>query len=336
MRQPKPWYRKQTDSWYVQIGPKQHFLAKGKDSEKAAYAAYHRIMAETKPVEPDRLTTAKVCDLFLGWSEKHNSPETFEWHRAFLQEFCTTHGDKPAAGVIPHHLTTWLDDHPKWKAGRRHATYCVKRAFAWAVSQGLLTKNPFAGVKVGRTNRREHLISKDDRDRIFAAVPDQAFRDLLTALQETGCRPSEVARVTAADCDLEAGVWVLKDHKTAEKTGRPRVVYLTATMVELSRRLMAAWPEGPLFRTYQGKRPWKRNAIRCRFRRLREKLPDLGPVTSYLYRHAFTTDALVKGVGVAQVAELLGHTSTDMVMRHYAKLGAHVEHMRDAATKATK
>ncbi|MBX3400849.1 MAG: site-specific integrase, partial [Gemmataceae bacterium] len=72
-----------------------------------------------------------------------------------------------------------------------------------------------------------------------------------------------------------------------------------------------------------------------RFRRLRDKLPDLGPVTSYLYRHAFTTDALVKGVGVAQVAELLGHTSTDMVMRHYAKLGAHVGHMCEAAAKAT-
>lgn len=34
------------------------------------------------------------------------------------------------------------------------------------------------------------------------------------------------------------------------------------------------------------------------------------------------------------MAELLGHTSTDMVMRHYAKLGAHVEHMREAAKKA--
>ncbi|MBX3401721.1 MAG: tyrosine-type recombinase/integrase [Gemmataceae bacterium] len=228
-------------------------------------------MAENKPVEPDRLTAAKVCDLFLDWSEQHNSPETFEWHRAFLQEFCTTHGDKPAAAVIPHHLTTWLDAHPQWKAGRRHATYCVKRAFAWAVSQGLLAKNPFAGVKVGRTNRREHFVTKADRDRIFAAVPDQAFRDFLTALQETGCRPSEIARVTAADVNLDTGVWVLTAHKTAKKTGRPRVVYLTPTMVELSRRLMAAWPEGPIFRTFKGKRPWQRNAIRCRFRRLRDR-----------------------------------------------------------------
>ena len=101
MRQPKPWYRQQTDSWYVQIGPKQHVLAKGRGSQKAAFDAYHKIMAENKPVEPDQLTVAKVCDLFLGWSEKHNAAETFAWHRAFLQEFCTTHGDKPATVVIP-------------------------------------------------------------------------------------------------------------------------------------------------------------------------------------------------------------------------------------------
>ncbi len=282
MRQPKPWYRKQTDSWYVQIGPKQHLLAKGKSSEKAAYELYHRLMAETKPVEPDNITVAKLCDLLLDWSEKHNARETFEWHRTFLQEFCSTHGDKPATAVIPHHLTTWLDAHPAWKAGRRHATYCVKRAFAWAVAQGLLAKSPFPGVKVGRANRREHLLSKEDRERILAAVPDRAFREFLTALQETGCRPSEVARVTAADLDLAAGLWVLATHKTAKKTGRPRIVYLTPTMVELSRRLAAEHPEGPIFRTHRGKRPWQRNAIRCRFRRLRERLSDLGPVTSYL------------------------------------------------------
>ncbi len=72
MRQPKPWYHKQTVSSYVQIGPRQHFLAEGKDSQKTAFAVYHKIMSENKPVEPDRLTAAKVCDLFRDWSEQHN------------------------------------------------------------------------------------------------------------------------------------------------------------------------------------------------------------------------------------------------------------------------
>jgi hypothetical protein len=42
-----------------------------------------------------------------------------------------------------------------------------------------------------------------------------------------------------------------------------------------------------------------RNGIRCRFKRLREKLPQLAGVISYTARHSFATQALVRGVGIA-------------------------------------
>ena len=154
-------------------------------------------------------------------------------------------------------------------------------------------------------------------------------------MQETGCRPSEVARVTAADVNLDAGVWVLKKHKTAGKTGRPRVVYLTPGMVDLTRELVARFPDGPLFRGPRGGRPFTRNGIRCRFRRLRAKLPHMAGVVSYSYRHTWATEALVNGVGIAQVAELMGHASTEMVSTTYGHLADKLGHLRDAARKAT-
>ncbi len=43
--------------------------------------------------------------------------------------------------------------------------------------------------------------------------------------------------------------------------------------------------------------------------------------------HSFATDALINGVGIAQVAELLGHTSTEMVMRHYSHIAGKIDHM---------
>jgi integrase len=39
---------------------------------------------------------------------------------------------------------------------------------------------------------------------------------------------------------------------------------------------------------------------------------------------------------VAEVAELLGHKGTDMVMKHYQHLREKREHMRQAAIKATR
>jgi integrase len=105
-------------------------------------------------------------------------------------------------------------------------------------------------------------------------------------------------------------------------------------MVELTKRLMEKNPTGPLFRGPRGGKPFTRNGIRCRFRRLREKLPHLKHFISYHYRHSYATDALENGVGIAQVAELLGHTTTDMVMGVYQHLAERHEHMREAARRA--
>jgi site-specific recombinase XerD len=52
-------------------------------------------------------------------------------------------------------------------------------------------------------------------------------------------------------------------------------------------------------------------------------------------RGSFATRALVRSVGIAQVAELLGHVDTSMVSEHYAHLAGNVQRMRDMAAKAT-
>src|SRR5262249_49811713 len=99
-------------------------------------------------------------------------------------------------------------------------------------------------------------------------------------------------------------------------------------------RLAKEHPDGPLFRNSRGQ-PWTGNAIRCRFRCLREKLPSLAGVTAYCYRHTFTTEGLVAGVPLAQMQELIGHTSPAM-MTHYARLGQQVVAMQQAAAKASR
>ena len=182
---------------------------------------------------------------------------------------------------------------------------------------------------------RERFLTREERQKIFDNYPEgDCFRDFLFALEQTGSRPGEVSAVTASAVDLRTGVWVLAEHKTEEATGEPRVVILTPAMVELTRRLMAEHPEGSLFRNADGK-PWNRNAVRCRFRRVREKLGLGGDLVAYLYRHAVATDLLETGAGIAQVSEILGHKGTDMVMRHYQKLRHRRDHLREQMVKRT-
>jgi site-specific recombinase XerD len=108
---------------------------------------------------------------------------------------------------------------------------------------------------------------------------------------------------------------------------------LTLEMVEVTKRLMARHAEGPLFRNEDG-RAWNRNAIRCRFRRLRKKLNLGGDLVAYLYRHAVATDLLESGTGIAQVSVILGHKGTGMVMRHYQKLEQRQDHVREQLMRA--
>ena len=284
--------------------------------------------------KPDKVLAAVVCDLFLDHSEKHHAPGTFGNYRLFLRSFCLACGRVAAAEVRPIQVTRWLDAHPAWKGSRRHAVIAVKRAFSWAEQQGVLAANPLRALKAGRAARRTRVLSGEEAAEILAAMRDRQFRDFVRAMLETGCRPSEVARVTAAEVRLDAGLWLFAEHKTAKKTGKPRVVYLTPAMVELSRTLVALYPEGPLFRGPRGKAAFTRQGIRRRFRRLRAKLPHLEHFVSYNVRHTFATRALVNGVGVAQVAELLGHSSTEMVSQTYGHLAGQVAHMREAAAKA--
>lgn len=350
MKQPKPWFRASKSAWFVEIRDKQVRLGSHPDGapppRKAASGwnppppildAFYRLMAADPANLPkaDALAVRVLCDLFLDYSQRHHQPGTYANYKSFLQSFCDAHGASLAADVRPLHVTRWLDGKPSWDGARRHAVIALKRAYSWADQQGLLTPNPLRTVKAERVKRRTRILSKPELDEILGAVRDREFREFLHALVETGCRPSEVARVTAADVDLAAGVWAFAEHKTAKKTLKPRVVYLTPAMVELSRKLVALHPDGPLFRGPRDKAAFTRQNIRCRFRRLRAKLPHLKPFVSANLRATYATNALVNGVGVAQVAELLGHADTTMVSKHYALLSSQVAHMREAAKRAT-
>ncbi len=351
MRPLKPWYRKSKGKWYVEIRGKQNPLGahpedapppkkwrNGWNAPPQIMGAFHKLMAADPAAIPktDELRVCQVFDLFLDYSEKHHKPETYRGYRDFLQDFSEMYGTLLARELKPLHVTRWLDAHLGWKGSRRNAVVAVKRSFNWADTEGLLQPNPIKNVKKPPQHRRDRILTPEERREILNNIVDRQFREFVFAMTETGARPGEVRKVTAANVNLELGVWSFAEHKTVKRVGRPRVVFLTPAMVELSSKLMAAYPDGPLFRGPRGKKPFSRNAVRCRFRRLREKLPHLKGVISYTYRATYATSALEKGVGIAQVAELLGHVDTKMVSQHYSMLSQQVQHMRDMAKKAAE
>lgn len=242
MRKARPWYRVERDSWCVYLGGRPVVLAKGKGSRKEAVREWHRRMAAgadqvVEPVRVEKPSEVTVGDLLGQYREAHrlrHRPHTVAGCRSALGAFAERYGPMKAADLRPHHTEAWVADHPRWSRTTAW-TYLgyLRTAFRWAERVGLLGENPLRHMTRPTPKARgAECVVTEDQHRALLAAAWPALREFLTALRETGARPGEVAGVTAADFDPEAGVWVLRDHKTAH-LGKSRVVFLSPVVVEL-------------------------------------------------------------------------------------------------------
>ena len=281
------------------------------------------------------VTFNELACLFLAWSRQHNDADTTAWYLHFISGFDAAY-DGPVRELRKSHVEDWLDSHDWSVSTRRQAITCVKRVINWVYEEGRIPEVPEGLRKLRRPKmgRRDRVLAPDEHGALVANT-DEAFGRFLLALRETGARPGEVRTVTAKHVDLKRGVWVFEEHKTADKTQKPRAVCLTPAMLRLTADLMECHPTGPLFLNSRGK-PWTVNAVRCRMRNLRRKLNLPSGTVAYSYRHTYATDGLERGVPIAEMAELLGHADIRMVSEHYGHLSQRVRHMRNAARKAVE
>lgn len=349
----KVWFRKQTGWWYASVKEAGSYhqlkLVKAPNTRDGKLLAEAQLVqelaarqhaADTAEAGADVgsvgwVTVAHVVAAFLKHSSAEHEPPTARWYRDLLLPFRDRFGKLRVTRLRKKHVRAWVEAKGYNPTSANKAIGALKRAFNWAVEEEHIPKNPVAHVRKPKVLTRDRTLTPEERAMILGAVRGPAFRTFVNLLTLTGCRPGEVARVTAADVDLDAGVWVLANHKTAKKTGKPRTVYLCPEALELTRAAAAARPTGPLFLNSRGK-PWTRNAVRIRFRNLRRKHPELRGIVAYTYRASFATDALESGVQDASVAALLGHTNTATLHKFYARLSGRVGHLRDAAAKATR
>lgn len=330
----RPWLRKDTGVWYVTIaGNRIELVRGGKKARKAAELKYHELMAAAHrmPVG-ENARVADIVEEFLDFAKRRYAADTYRNYRFYGQKFAESCGKLFVYKLKPRHVTKWIDKNPWNETTEYNARRTAFRCLSWACEEGIISENPLKGMKRPRPNSRNRALTIEEYRQVLAGAHGP-FRILVFALWNTGARPSEARRLTWDQ--VREDRWVIDNHKTAHKTKKARIIYLPPPIQRLMRYLRERSECEHVFVNTRGK-PWTSNAIRLQMQRIKQKYGLSSDVCTYLLRHSFGTNAVLNGLNSSVVAELMGHTSTEMVDRVYVHLADQVSHLQDAVCRATR
>lgn len=297
------------------------------------------ILPLPRPESSGGATVREVVDLYLTYAERVGKlePSTVLQRRMKLERFARDFGPRLLSSCRRSDLELWIAERSEWgPATRKSCCQAINAAFNWALKDERIDRNPFRGVTVPDGPTRPPMIDADLRALLRNTTA--VFRRVLIFLRYTGARPGEMAGLQWSDLHPDLPVLSIEKHKTRKKTGRPRIIHLPPVVHRLLLWLLRTQEHIQseyVFLNTRGK-PWGKNTLSKRMRRLRPKAKVSPRVKLASTRPAFATAGLANGVDLKTMAELLGHTSTKTTEKHYIDLQSQSEHMRNAAAQAVR
>lgn len=185
------------------------------------------------------------------------------------------------------------------------------------IEKRIIKKRRFQKLDKPPIGRRDFVPADDQHERLLEHATVK-FRLIHAGLSLCGARPGELCRTQISDVDWsqgDHGVIVLQKHKTARKTGKPRLIPISARMAAVIRTSIGTRSQGPVFRTELLK-AWSPTYLSSVFRALRRKAGLPEEYKLYSERHRVATRMLEEGVPIEFVKEILGHSSVTMTEKY--------------------
>jgi integrase len=141
-------------------------------------------------------------------------------------------------------------------------------------------------------------------------------RPMLRAAMLTGCRYSELAALTVADINLDAGTLAIRH----SKSGKSRHVVLTSEAQDFFAKQIAGKPSVALVLTHTDGTAWGRNHLQRPLLEACKRAKIIPAISFHVLRHTHGSLLAMQGVPLQVIANQLGHSDTRMTERHYAHL----------------
>jgi hypothetical protein len=327
------------------IKGEQHVLARGEKDDPTgptyltALDRFRKLLAlETNKGTDNYLVSALLNQYraHLKATRKSAVPGIFEvMARGFAEEF----GTRPVCELEPHMVENWLAQQTQWNnTSKAHAGTLILGAISWARRKGYIRTDPLAGrvdLPEPVLRGREARMSEELMDILISEahankMRSREFGHFLRALQLTGARPGELRHAEAHNyhkgrLEFRWNTQIGYVHKTARKTQRDRVIYLTPDLRRHVETLVEQFPTGPLFRTPRGMK-WSLTSLCNKWQWLlkRKKVVeycrkhhiDIKTLKVYNFRHSFITNWIERAGDIYTCAQVCG-TSVKMIEKRY-------------------
>jgi integrase len=109
--------------------------------------------------------------------------------------------------------------------------------FRWAIGDGLCENNPVTGTNRQTENgHRERSLSDSEVAKVWLAVPENDYGNIVKLLLLTGCRREEIGNMSWSELDLDARVLTIPKERT--KNGMEHVVPLSDAALAILQGVM--------------------------------------------------------------------------------------------------
>jgi integrase len=279
-------------------------------------------------------TFGEVADAWLEHVSLTMDRERFRLCKGRINEFIGFLGrDIHVKDMRPSHVESWIVSRPNLKSPGTKRLYkaMILAALNWAASNKvrMIAANPLKGrieLPEGRSRGGEAVWPQEIWDTVIAES-NHRYVDFLRAPAWTGARPSTIRKIEARHYNAHLRVWDTEEIYRGRISRKKIVkrVWLNPDMVEMVERLNGEWPEGPIFRSVNGK-PFPVDSnylvlfkLKERLKREGRPLPD--GITLYGLRHTWASRFLVEHPDkIEYLREMLGHRDTTMIVKHYGHL----------------
>lgn len=252
------------------------------------------------------------------------SPESMKTYNFYLTDFFE-HISRPFEQVTTNDIRIYLYETQK-RTGVSNRTLDGKRLVIntfmdWCWKEGYIPNNPCASIKpIKFEEKPREPLSNMELEIVRDACENYRDKAMIELFYSTGCRLSEMVNLKISDIDFAS-----KEVHLFGKGSKHRTSYLNAKAEYMLKKYFEL--ERPkesisdsvfvIFRKpYNG---MHKGAIYARVKAIQKRSGIERSLFPHLLRHTMATDALNRGMNVAEVKEILGHEKLDTTMI-YAKI----------------